>query len=366
MRKGQPGFNQIHVKGFRRLYDVDLDLRPLTVLIGANGTGKTSLLDVFSLLAASANKRLDAAIRDFGGIDAVLTFERAREMAFELTLEDPKAWELKYDLAIAARGLGHQITVERLKGSRNANDVLNLAGSSPSSFIETNLSAFSHLFLGGDDFLNRLRGVTHYHTLQVDGRAPVRIPQPVRPATVPGANGEDLISCLYSMRETDRGRYEDVEAALRAAFPGFERLDFPPVAAGMLAMTWKDRHFSRPIFMNQLSEGMLRFLWLATLLYSPGLGGVTLIDEPEVSLHPELLSLLAALLRDATSRTQLIVATHADRLVRFLEPKEIVAMDVNDEGMVEAHWADEFDLEEWLKEYTLDEVWRKGRIGGRA
>jgi predicted ATPase len=79
-----------------------------------------------------------------------------------------------------------------------------------------------------------------------------------------------------------------------------------------------------------------------------------------------LLSLLAELMREASSRTQLIVATHADSLVRFLEPSEVVTLDLEEDGAVRAQWADRLDLEEWLKEYTLDEVWRLGRIGGRA
>jgi predicted ATPase len=81
-------------------------------------------------------------------------------------------------------------------------------------------------------------------------------------------------------------------------------------------------------------------------------------------LHPELLGLLADLMREATTRTQLIVATHADRLVRFLKPSEVVAMDLKDDGTAIATWADTFDIEAWLKEYTLDEVWEMGRIGG--
>jgi predicted ATPase len=117
--------------------------------------------------------------------------------------------------------------------------------------------------------------------------------------------------------------------------------------------------------MHQLSEGTLRFLWLVTLLQSPGLTAVTLIDEPEVSLHPELLSLLADLMREASQRTQLIVATHADRLIRYLRPEEVVAININEAGAAEMIWADELDLEQWLDEYTMDEVWRLGRMGAR-
>jgi hypothetical protein len=109
-------------------------------------------------------------------------------------------------------------------------------------------------------------------------------------------------------------------------------------------MTWRDRRFSKPFYMHQLSEGILRFLWLVAILQSPGLPAVTMIDEPEVSLHPELLALLAELLREASTRTQLIVATHSDRLVRFLDPKEVVAMDINEDGTARATWADTLDL----------------------
>jgi predicted ATPase len=188
----------------------------------------------------------------------------------------------------------------------------------------------------------------------------------MRPAGLPGKNGEDLIPCLYYLREANRDRFEAIEDSLHAVFPDFERLDFPPVAAGTLALVWRDRRFSKPLYADQLSEGMLRFLWLVTLLQSPDLPTVTLIDEPEVSLHPELLNLLADLFREASQHTQLVVATHSDRLVRFLKPSEVVAFDSANDGMAKLTWADKLDLEEWLAEYSLDEVWSRGLMGGRA
>jgi predicted ATPase len=96
------------------------------------------------------------------------------------------------------------------------------------------------------------------------------------------------------------------------------------------------------------------------------LPAVTLLDEPEVSLHPELLNLLAHLLREASQRSQIVVATHSDRLVRFLKPSEVLVADLTEDGLTELTWADSLDLEKWLDEYTLDEVWSIGRLGGRA
>jgi predicted ATPase len=190
----------------------------------------------------------------------------------------------------------------------------------------------------------------------------VRLPQGLSPAQTPGKDGEDLLSCLYTIRETLPDRYEAIVDALKAAFPTFQRLEFPPQSGGLLTLGWRDRDFTRPIFANELSEGTLRFLWLATLLQSPGLPNVTLIDEPEVSLHPEMLRLLAELMREASERTQLIVATHSDRFVRFLRTDELVVCDRDEQGGMSVRRADELDLADWLGEYTLDQLWSLGRL----
>jgi predicted ATPase len=221
------------------------------------------------------------------------------------------------------------------------------------------------MFQAPEDFRRRLASSTFYHVLNVDPRSPVRLPQSMRPAELPGPNGEDLVTCLFYLRETDRNRFEAIEDSLRAAFPRFERLDFPPVAAGTFALTWRERE-SKPLYVHQLSEGSLRFLWLTTLLQSPGLTALTLLDEPEVSLHPELLSLMGDQLREASKRTQIVVATHSDTLIRFLEPSEVVVFDTTEDGMTTLIRADELDLGDRLKDYSLDELWRNGRLGARA
>ena len=222
------------------------------------------------------------------------------------------------------------------------------------------------MFREPEELRRVLSSITQYHVLDLSQRAPVKLPQQMKPASFPGENGEDLVPFLYSLRETNQARYQAIEDTLRAAFPGFDNRGFPPVAAGTLAMTWKEKPFKVPLYMHQLSEGTLRFTWLIALLQSPELPALTMIDEPEVSLHPELLSLLADLLREASFRTQIVVASHSDRLIRFLEPSEVLVMDRRDDGYTELHWADSIDLEEWLKDYTLDQLWQMGRVGGRS
>ena len=382
-------FEHICIRGFRRLLNVDLPLKPLNVVIGANGSGKTSLLEVFSLLAASASGNLGKTMQNMGGIapnlSNLISSPNLGVMSFQLMQFVPQAKPIVYELELAPQGVDFAIQEEKLSQDRGyTNPFLHITSHfnnvkyfeskiekrlmSPDWEYNTKESALSQvpkMFDEPEAFRKDLASSTHYHVLDVGNKAPVRLPQSMRTATLPGKDGEDLVSCLYMIRETDSDLFEMIQDTLRAGFPSFDRLNFPPVAAGTLAMTWKDKTSSQPFYMHQLSEGTLRFLWLVTLLYSPGLTAVTMIDEPEVSLHPELLSILADLFRDASSRTQLIIATHSDRLVRFLTPEEIISTTVDDDGSTRFSWGTEFDLEQWLKDYTLDQLWQMGRLGGR-
>jgi predicted ATPase len=108
------------------------------------------------------------------------------------------------------------------------------------------------------------------------------------------------------------------------------------------------------------SGGMLRFLWLSTVLLAPDPPPLVLLDESEVSLHPELIKLLAGLLQDASVRGQIIAATHSPDLVRWLQPQQVLVLD-KIEGRTQFTWADSMDLEEWLEEYTW---WRRVRVAG--
>ena len=382
-----PKVKRIGIQGFKRLLDISLDMRPMMVMIGANGSGKTSFMDALSLVAASAEGGLNRRLNDMGGAAEILTRERSENMSFSADMEVPGHNPLEYRMSVAVQGQTYSISQESLTQVRTGGFAqpfkhiesvykdIRYFDSDENHLIrpnwefnhfESSLSQVPKLFREAEDLRRTLSAVTQYHMLDVGPRAPVKLPQQLRPVELPGENGENLVPFLFNLRETDQDKYEAIEDALRVAFPGFDSLNFPIAAAGMISMTWKDKAFRSPIYIHQLSEGTLRFLWLASLLQSPGLSTITMIDEPEVSLHPELLSLLAELLREASHRTQIIVATHSDRLIRFLEAGEVVAMDVGEDGGVSMTWADTLDLDEWLADYSLDEVWQMGRMGGRS
>ena len=377
----------IRIAGYRRLHSVDLEMRPLTVLIGPNGTGKTSLLEALFLLAESARGSLQKTLSDFGGLNEVMTRGKADELLFHVTMAVPGHEPLAYSLGLKTKGHGYDLSLERLSQHRDGYeepfkhierygadvryyDVVAKSLQRPTwdtTPFETSLSQVPKMYHEPEKFRQLLASCTYYssYRLDLDHQAPIRLPQKMQPASHPGPNGEHLVSYLYYLRETDRLGFEIIEDTLAAAFPGFIRLNFPPVAAGTITMTWQEQHFDHPLFLNQLSEGTLRFLWLITLLQSPNLPAVTMIDEPEVSLHPQLLSILVETMREASQRSRLIVATHSDRLIRFLDPTELVVTDL-DKGLTTFTRAEDMDLDKWLADYSMDELWNMGVLGGKS
>ncbi|MBI3375685.1 MAG: AAA family ATPase [Betaproteobacteria bacterium] len=385
------GFSQVSVQNFRRLVSAQIELRGLGVMIGANGIGKTTLLELFEILGSSARGELNTRVNAKGGIESLITYDKSDSVTFAIRMPVAGYPSIDYEIELLKSERAYVIRNETLSQKRFADQspflYINSSAdnvryyekpeSGPGKLVRPNwehnpfepsLSQVPKMFREPEDFRRRLAAIKSFGLMNVGPGSPVRQPQQMRPVQVLSETGDDLISSLYFLRETNHDRFEVLEDTLSAAFPDFERLDFPPVAAGMLTLTWKDKNFRHPIYLHQLSEGTLRFLWLASLLMSEKLPTVTLIDEPEVSLHPELLSLLADLLRAASGRTQLIVATHSDRLIRFLAPKEVMVFDRNPDGSTSVKWGDaqDLDIEKWLSDFTLDEVWRMGQLGGRA
>ena len=381
----------LSVQGYRSLVDVSVQLHPLNVLIGPNGSGKTSVLEVFQILKSAMQEGLTEALEKLGGTTAVLSRVPNGPDWLKLELavdaESDKSQELMcYRFEVAPRGTGHVIPCEQLEWrwdpeadkpfryiDAHYDRIRYVDPETAPRWVEPSwdyhaselaLAQVPRMYKEPEALRSVLTKTSMFTFLDVGPRAVVRLSQPLTPTTRPGANGENLYSALYNLRAANHDVFQRLEEFLKLGFPGFKGLEFPVVGAGQVTMTWEQEDLSSPLYPGELSEGTLRFLWLATILLSPDPSPITLIDEPEISLHPELLKLLAALLQDAASRGQLIVATHSSDLVRWLQPDEVLVLDKVD-GRTHFTWADTMDLTEWLKEYSLSELWLMGTLGGR-
>ena len=243
--------NRVNISGFRRLNEINLQVRPFMVLIGANGVGKTSMLDAFALLSASASGKLNNTLSELGGIANLLTRGKSKELSFKVDMEVPMHQPLEYELHLAPKGTGYSISKELLsqadekhkdKGPfkhivSSDNDIRYyeigverlVRPSWEHNPLETSLYQVPKMFRQPEDMRRILATATQYHALDVSARARVKLPQPMKPATLPGADGEDLLPYLYYLRESAKDRYDAIVDTLQAAFPELEALNFPPV-----------------------------------------------------------------------------------------------------------------------------------------
>jgi predicted ATPase len=116
---------------------------------------------------------------------------------------------------------------------------------------------------------------------------------------------------------------------------------------------------------SRLSDGTLRWLALLAILLNPTPGPVTCIEEPELGLHPDIIPTLADLLRDASTRTQLILTTHSTALVdAFSDEPEAVCVCEKVNGATEIRRLEADRLKVWMEKYSLGQLWSSGEIGG--
>jgi predicted ATPase len=209
----------------------------MMVLIGANGVGKTSTLDAVSLLSASASGKLNAGISALGGVNSLLTRGIATQFALEASMEVPGQKPLDYAIELLQKGPGYQIEREELSQDRGFPDPfkhITSAGTrirfhngdrlvAPEWDYEAEESALSQvprMYREPEEFRKVLSTATSYHVLDVGSRAPVKLPQPMKPAVLPGADGEDLVPLLYSLRECRTGLSPGTASVPRATSRG--------------------------------------------------------------------------------------------------------------------------------------------------
>ena len=390
------------VKGFRSLADVKLGLGDLTVLIGPNNAGKTNLLDLFKFLSQAAEGQLSEGVQRRGGLGSLLFTDRAghraEDICVDLELEtvtpEPLTRGLRepssYGFTLKPALAGFSIAREKLGGTdlrksvrRIANIGFPVAGPTVSprqsaqalNDLELAVSQPAHLPMKPARETRPVRWLLSscrfygYPLLDTRPQALTRLPQVVRRDAELAPDGSNLASVLYTLQSTEERSvaYNEICATLSAAFPEFRELRFPPEGGdGRILLRWveKGQKYGRSSF--DLSDGTLSFLYLATLLLGPKPSLLICIDEPEVGLHPHAIRLVAEMLQAAAERTQLVVATHSPILVDAVKPEQVVIVEKGEDGATQFRRLDAEELKEWLKEFSLGELWLTGHLGERA
>ncbi len=360
--------SKLTIKGFKSIRKLeDFELGALNVLIGANGAGKSNFVGFFRFLRDLVHQRLQTAIAVEGGADSFLflgpkeTPQLTAKLSFgqngyEFSLVPTYdgrlvfAWEfIFYRDRRTSLGSGH--AEAKLK---DKNDELRP------------VPRCSAICICRDIKLGRLP----FPRYELQRRR--RRPHAINDDIALGANAENLAPFLFRISQTSHQDYLRIRDVVRLAAPFFDDFLLRPIPGNeeMIQLEWRQRDSDYPFRANQLSDGTLRFICLATALLQPSPPPTMLFDEPELGLHPYALALLGNLFRQAAGSSanfisrQIIVSTQSAPLLNEFTPEDIVIVDrVHGESTFRRLNSD--NLSEWLQEYTLAELWQKNVLGGR-
>lgn len=203
-----------------------------------------------------------------------------------------------------------------------------------------------------------------YDEFQTHRDAPVRQPVVAGDEYRIAADGSNFVQVLHTLYTSNHNFKQDLNLAMNAAFGSdFDGLAFSSDADQrmQLKLAWKSSKRWQSI--GDLSDGMLRFLYLITILADPTPPPLVAIDKPETGLHPSMLPILAEYAHDASSRTQIILTTHsAELLDDFSEYEPSVTVAKWEDGQTRLDVLSNEHLRYWLEDYTLGKLYRSGEL----
>lgn len=350
------------VSGYRSLRELVLPLGPLTVIAGANGAGKSSLYRSLRLLGDVSQGRAISSLAQEGGLTSTLwagpeQFSRGMKTgkvpitgtvrkrpvalklgfassdygyAVELGLpSEVSAFSSDPEIKAEAVWVGEYLRRNNVFAERRGPAVRIRTDDGTWDRVTSSLLAFDSMMThaanpkSAPELLNlrdRMRDWRFYDQLRTDRDAPARKQQIGTRTPVLAGDGADLAAAVQTIIEIGDGRaFDDM---VSDAFPGSS----VEVATGdgMFSLRMRQKGLLRPLSTAELSDGTLRYLLLVAALMTPRPPSLMVLNEPETSLHPDLIQPLARLISHASQRSQVVVVSHSHALAEALMEGEVL------------------------------------------
>ncbi|MDQ7903288.1 AAA family ATPase [Phytohabitans sp. ZYX-F-186] len=338
----------VTVAGYTSIRDADVRLRPLNVLVGANGAGKSNFVRALELLGRIVDKDLQLYVGINGGPSALLHKPRAEKLTLKV-----ESLGVRYE-AVLRRTVDERLIFQDERIT-NRDETLGTGGGHYESILDAR---------DDGDVVHLLRGVRVYHFHDTSASAPVKQFGPTADNLRLQSDAGNLAALLWRLQENRPAVYREISESVRRVAPFFRDFVLEPERTDEIRLRWRQVDSDTVFSAHQLSDGTLRFICLATLLLSPDLPHLVALDEPELGLHPFAIVQLAEMLRAASAESQVVVATQSVTLIDQLSLEDLIVVEREDGSSVFRRPSPD-RLTAWLDEYSLGELWQKNLIGGR-
>lgn len=372
MKNNKNKIKSLEIKGYKSIssdYPLTLNLDNINIFLGANGAGKSNIISFFKMLSFMMSGRFEEYVARAGSNQTILHFgsKKTPSISAKLRFENSKSYD-EYEFTLTTATPNRLIIKdETITWGRKENELKPQTIQLKSNFTESGLvDTKDKTALIIRNILDRGCKVYQFHDSSNEG--PLRQASPVNSANYLQAEGNNLASFLYLLKQNYPIEYKRIVSHVKMVVPQFRDFYLEP-QNNYISLNWVDTSLNDYVFnSHQLSDGSIRFIALATLLLQPNkiMQNVIIIDEPELGLHPYAIDLLAEMIKDASLHTQIIIATQSSALIDNFDVDNITVIERDeDKGCTIANKLNSKGLQEWLDEYSNSELWSKNVIGGR-
>lgn len=328
----------IEIRGFKSIpgkHPLRLHIGDVTILLGANGAGKSNIISFFRMLGSIMHGNLQQFIAETGSAETFLYYgsKTTPTLSADVNLEtDGRPHTYSFKLGLDHGGL-------------------HFSSDNP-----------------GETVIKLLSSCKVYQFNDSSLATPMRQPGPVYSDNFLHNRANNLASFLYYIKQSSPASYKRITEYVKWVVPQFKDFYLEP-EEGMISLRWLDTSDTGYVLSaEQLSDGSIRYMALATLLLQPRetMPFVIIIDEPELGLHPYAVDQLNEMIKDASKNAQIIVATQSPIIVDGFPADDITVIEYDEDnrGTCAKRLSSE-EYKDWLQEYTVSELWNKNIIGGR-
>ncbi len=177
------------------------------------------------------------------------------------------------------------------------------------------------------------------------------------------SDGSNLPQVLNTIKINDKSNFNRIKELLSNVNEKYNGFDFNLVG-GNIELMLEESNLNKSIHVTHISDGTLRFLCLLSVFFNTNRGNLVCIDEPEVGLHPDMIKTICESIKETSSKTQYLIATHSEHILDSFEIKNVRVFEKDDNNSTDVKEFTSEDFDEWYDSFNLGRMWRQGDFGG--